>query len=147
ARLEERRTWRLSLHDDVADGQPFAFVLPAGEGLAARCRAVEAFQVAVAGWAWTPPRPSTPQMVHMRCLFALDAIAAGASQRQAAGWLFGPEAADGWHADGRERANLRYLLARGRALRDGGYRALLGHPAPARRPSRPGDKASPALSP
>ncbi len=151
ARLEERRTWRLSLHDDLTDGRPFAFVVAAGEGLAARCRAVEAFQAAIAGAAMVAPRPPAPQLVHMRCLFVLDAIAAGASQREAAGLLFGEAAADAWHADGRERANLRYLLSRGRALRDGGYRALLGHAAPRRRrgrgPAAPGDEGPTAFSP
>lgn len=149
ALLHERRTWRLSLRDDLHDGRPFAFVVLAGEGLAARCRTVEAFQSTIADPAPAPVPATTSSLTHMRCLFVLDAIAAGASQREAAGLLFGAAAADAWHADGRERANLRYLLSRGRALRDGGYRALLGHAVERRGQTRaaPGDDAPAAFSP
>lgn len=148
ALLHERRTWRLSLRSDLHDGRPFAFVVTAGEGLAARCRAVEAFQATVADAA-PAPVPAAAGVTHMRSLFVLDAIAAGASQREAASWLFGADALGAWHADGRERANLRYLLSRGRALRDGGYRALLGHPVGRRSRSRaaPGDNGAAAFSP
>jgi hypothetical protein len=71
-------------------------------------------------------RPSRDALFAMHALQALDGAAARASQRAIASALFGSGATQkGWTPDGELRAKVRYLLKRGRALRDGGYRALL----------------------
>ena len=68
---------------------------------------------------------SRSAVVHMRALQALDAEAAGASERDLARLIFGSAEADAtWNASP-TRAKIRYLLRHGRALRDGGYRQLL----------------------
>ena len=68
---------------------------------------------------------SRTSMVHMRALQALDAADAGASERDLARLMFGSaESGATWNASAM-RANVRYLLRHGRAMRDGGYRALL----------------------
>lgn len=71
-------------------------------------------------------RPSRDAVFAMHALQALDGAAARASQRAIACALFGSGATQkGWTPDGELRAKVRYLLKRARALRDGGYRALL----------------------
>lgn len=67
------------------------------------------------------------QLLHMRCLQALDALQAGLRQRDIAAAVFGAEAVDtNWHTDGELRAQVRHLIGRARALVDGGYLALAG---------------------
>lgn len=69
---------------------------------------------------------SRTALVHLRALQALDGIAAGASHRTLARVLFGAEEVTRrWTGDGELRAQVRYLVRRARALRDGGYRTLL----------------------
>ena len=64
--------------------------------------------------------------MQMRTLQALDGALLGASHRAIAAALFGyKEGVLRWHADGDVRARVRHLVRRGRALMDGGYRALL----------------------
>ena len=121
----------LKLAPGVAHGAPFAYALPAG---AAPRDARYTLETALA-LLQAEPRASTPTalarparsaLVHVRTLQALDGLAAGASQRTIAGVLFGPErVAVGWEPDGELRAQVRYLLQRGRKLREGEYRELL----------------------
>lgn len=67
------------------------------------------------------------QLLHMRCLQALDALQVGFRQRDVAAAVFGPEAADkNWHTDGELRAQVRHLIGRAKSLVDGGYLALAG---------------------
>ncbi|MDA8520137.1 DUF2285 domain-containing protein [Acidovorax sp. NCPPB 4044] len=67
------------------------------------------------------------QLLHMRCLQALDALQAGFRQRDVAAAVFGPEAAEkNWHTDGELRAQVRHLIGRSKSLVDGGYLALAG---------------------
>lgn len=67
------------------------------------------------------------QLLHMRCLQALDALQAGFRQRDVAAAVFGLEAADNnWHTDGELRAQVRHLIGRAKSLVDGGYLALAG---------------------
>src|SRR3546814_7271716 len=62
----------------------------------------------------------------MRALQALDGALAGASQRRIATVLFGEEdVAARWSPDGELRAQVRYLIQRGRAMMEGEYRSLL----------------------
>ncbi|SEL95046.1 hypothetical protein SAMN05428989_2962 [Pseudoxanthomonas sp. GM95] len=71
------------------------------------------------------PRPTAPALLEMLTLQTLDAVLAGASQREIAIGLFGRQVvADGWHADSDLRARVRRLVRRGRELMDGGYRRL-----------------------
>ncbi len=73
-----------------------------------------------------PADPRLPRLVAM--LRVADALADGASQRQIAATMFGAEAVThGW--DGRTdalRSRMRRLVRDARAMRDGGYRRLLG---------------------
>lgn len=68
---------------------------------------------------------SRTMLVHMRALQALDADKAGASEREIAALVLGSVDAGGAWNDSAARAQVRYLLEHGRALRDGGYRQLL----------------------
>lgn len=70
---------------------------------------------------------SRVDLLHMRCLQALDALQAGCTQRGVAIVLFGPEAvAARWYTDSELRAQVRHILARARALVNGGYLRLAG---------------------
>jgi hypothetical protein len=63
----------------------------------------------------------------MRTLQALDAVLAGASQREIAVALFGSASvALRWSADGELRAQVRRLIRRGEELAANGYRRLAG---------------------
>jgi hypothetical protein len=121
----------LRITSDVADGEPFAYVVRPGPMAAAQCQAIERYleacrersQVASSE---SSTRPDRIAMLHMRSLQALDAIAAGASQRDIAEALFGTASvSERWHADSELRAQVRHLIRRGRSLVDGGYRTLL----------------------
>lgn len=124
---------RFRLADRLNHGEPFAFAVASGARLAERLRAAERFQLRAAGRTPKAPQPHKAAFDHMGRLIALDAMAIGVSRRDAAGLVFGRAAQDDWNTDPRHRSNLRYLLQRAEALRDGGYRALAGLP------ERPGD--------
>lgn len=120
---------RLAISLSLAQGAAYAFAVPAGRTMRARAGLAADLADALAG---EPPQPrgrgaavSRTSMVHMRALQALDAADAGASERDLARLMFGSaESGATWNASAM-RANVRYLLRHGRALRDGGYRALL----------------------
>lgn len=66
-------------------------------------------------------------LLHMRCLQALDALQAGCRQREVAIAIFGAQAvAANWHADSELRAQVRHIIARSKAFVAGGYRQLAG---------------------
>lgn len=73
-------------------------------------------------------RPSRTRLFHRDALIALDARLVGLSHREIAVLLHGADAVrSSWsHSSGSIRERIRNLLARGQALRDGGYRKLLG---------------------
>lgn len=130
-----RHVLRMAISPALEDGMAYAYTVRAGCRLCERWRVVEAelamldapkaTRTAVAA-----DRPSLTSLLHMRTLQALDGTLAGASQRQVAEVLFGPESVAGrWHADGDLRAQVRRLIRRGHALTNGGYRRLL-HPSP-----------------
>lgn len=125
-----RQLVELVVSDGLPDGAPFAYALPAGAepqqyrftleaaiGLLQRPRA--ATRTALS-------RPPRSAIIHARALQALDGTLAGASQREIAAALFGEaRTADGWSPDGELRAQVRYLIQRGRALVEGEYRSLM----------------------
>lgn len=66
-------------------------------------------------------------LLHMRCLQALDALQAGCRQREVAIAIFGAQAvATHWHADSELRAQVRHIIARSKIFMAGGYRQLAG---------------------
>jgi hypothetical protein len=66
-------------------------------------------------------------LLHLRALQAIDASNDGASHRDIATALFGPEAVrTRWSADGELRAQLRHVLARAEEMLRGGYLRLAG---------------------
>ena len=120
----------LTLAADVANGAPFAYAVPAGVDPARYRFTLEtALSLLQGSDAHTPTalaRPPRSALTHMRALQALDGVAAGASQREIAAVLFGEdEVAARWSPDGELRAQVRYLIQRGRALVEGDYRTLL----------------------
>lgn len=118
------------LSPDLGDGAPFAYALPAGaqhrryrfqleSALALLQRETVSLPKALS-------RPSLKAITYMRALQALDGTQAGISQRQIAVPLFGRErVAAQWGPDSEVRAQVRYLIERGEALMEGGYRDLL----------------------
>src|SRR3546814_20497198 len=71
-------------------------------------------------------RPTRGAVTHLRALQALDGALAGASHREIATVLFGEAAvAARWSPDRELRAQVRYLVQRGRALMNDEYRRLL----------------------
>lgn len=97
-----------------------------GDAHCSACRAVHEALV-------RDPKPCIPQSVsrinllHMRCLQALDAQQAGKTQRETAVGIFGALAvAQSWHADSELRAQMRHILMRARVLMTEGYLRLAG---------------------
>ncbi len=129
-----RRVVRLALALSLNDGAPFAYAVPAG---ARNRRGLKAAADLDAAFAGAPPTLRTPAVtraaiVHMRSLQALDAERGGASERVIAELVFGAfDEPLSWN-DSALRANVRYLLDHGRALRDGGYCDLI-HPKTSKR--------------
>ena len=127
-----RHVQRAVLAPDLADEGAYAFCVPAGGNVRERLRAVSDFigsyhVVQPPAARDQPARPSRSELVHLRMLQALDGAAVKASHRQIAAAVFGESVARlQWRPDGELRAQVRYLLKRGRVLRESGYRALLG---------------------
>lgn len=66
-------------------------------------------------------------LLHMRCLQALDALQAGCRQKEVAIAIFGAqEVATNWHADSELRAQVRHIIARSKIFMESGYRQLAG---------------------
>ena len=124
-------TRRLTWPSDLADGDPFAFVIPSGLDLRMQWSLVSgytetlkaAFPVRQVAQVF---RPSRSSLLHLRMLQALDGSLAGASHRDIATTLFGKRAVTRrWYADSELRAQVRHLIRKGRALMSGDYRRLL----------------------
>ena len=122
-----RRIVRLAVSLSLAEAAPFAFAV------SARATASPMDHLSAAGHALAGAPDSLPsgapltrtRIIHMRALLALDAKAAGASERDVAQVVFGEtDRGPGWNSSAL-RANVRYLLRHGRAFRDGRYRDLL----------------------
>ena len=111
-------------------GDAYAFRVPASTEPEAAVRVMvgvrSAMQGADSSVADSSSSVSRSALIHLRAFQALDGIAAEASHRTIARVLFGAEEVTRrWTADGEMRAQVRYLVRRARALRDGGYRSLL----------------------
>lgn len=120
----------VTLDADLLLGDAYAFQVPAAVEPKQALPVMVGVRSAMQGLARPPEataaRVNRTTLVHLRALQALDGVSAGASHRTIARVLFGTAAvARRWTADGELRAQLRYLLRRARALRDGGYRRLL----------------------
>ena len=119
-----RRVVRLAVSLSLADGMPFAYAAPAGRRLRRSLEAAAEVEAVLAG---TPLNTRSPaitrsDLVQMRALQALDAERDGASEHDIAELVFGRfDEPESWN-DSAIRASVRYLLAHGRRLRDGGYR-------------------------
>ena len=120
---------RASLAMELEEGAPCGFAVPLDAQLRTRVPEYHAQARVIAG---EVPRPSFRQasrtsLLHLRALQALDAVQAGARQRDIAEALFGLEAVRlRWSADSELRAQIRYLLTRAQGLMRGGYLALAG---------------------
>lgn len=113
------RCARFALAPGLEDGMAVAYAHRGGAAAPARGH-VPSFDLADA-----KPRPTPTALLELHTLQALDATLAGASLREVAEGLFGPDAvAADWHADGDLRARVRRLVRRGDALMRGGYRRL-----------------------
>lgn len=79
-----------------------------------------------------PPLPIHPRApLMMQMLQTIDGRANGASQREVAQVLFGPDTvASEWNVSDRLKARVRYLEKRGRFFVEGGYRKFLKPPTP-----------------
>lgn len=122
-----RRVVRLALSLSLKEGTAYAFAVPAGPRRAQRTEAARELAEALEGRtrALRGSPVTRTMLVHMRALQALDAEAAGASERDIADIVFGAAEPGGAFSDSAQRANVRYLLKAGKRLRDGGYRDLL----------------------
>jgi hypothetical protein len=141
---------RISIGSDVQDGDPFALLVSPGPAAEACTPVIRHLSELLS--ARKPPskrhapiaRPTRQSMGHMRVLQALDGAAAGASQREIADVLFGEiDTWRRWNTNSELRAQVRYLLRRGREWVNGGYRNLLTRS----HPCRDGETHSPADSP
>ena len=134
-------THRLTWPSELVEGHPFAFVISSRFDLRVQWNAISGFTEYLK--ADLPAHrimrvfpPSRSSQVHMRMLQALDGSLAGASQRDIAVALFGPEAVKRqWYSDSELRAQVRHLIRKGRALMLGEYRRLL-QPSPKRKGDR-----------
>ncbi len=124
------RRLQVALAGDLVDGAAYACTIPFGPELRRQLAIFHVQAQALAGHALpvVPVRVVTRSaLLHLRALQALDAAQAGASHREIAQLLFGLSVVvPRWHEDGELRAQVRHLLRRARAFRDGGYLALAG---------------------
>jgi hypothetical protein len=121
---------QLRLGDSLAAGDRFAYHIPAAGDDCAAWAALTAFRALIppsrTGHGSSCDRPGRADLFQVRALQVLDGLAAGASQRELAGALFGSAAVvRGWQPDGALRAQTRYLIRRARALMAGEYRSLI----------------------
>lgn len=126
----ETRTVRLTIAGSLRDGAPFGYAMPAGfEPLRYKPQlesAVAIVQAPPVAGGVSRPRPPRAALIHMRTLQVLDALNAGASQRAIAVALFGAaRIARRWEPDSELRAQVRYLIRRGREHVQRGYRELI----------------------
>lgn len=124
-------TLRLSMNAQIEDGAPFVFAIPAIADMRQSwliATRVSELLTSARRHAKRAPRgrPSRQALVHMRSLQALDGESYGASHRDIAMALFGEsDVWQRWATNSELRAQVRYLLRRGRHFAKGGYRRLL----------------------
>ena len=116
---------RILLDGRLADGSTYTCTVPLTPHLRGQIAEFQALSGLLDGDPLhdTHARPiSRGGLLHLRALQALDATQAGASHRDIAIALFGPEAVLAeWHADGVVRAQVRHLISRAKGLMQWGY--------------------------
>lgn len=122
--------FQVTLSMGLEHGSACGFTIPLDAHLRTRLPYYQEQARAIAGHA-SPPSSTRPVtracLLHLRALQTLDAMQAGASQRDIAEALVGAEAVcRHWHADSELRAQVRHLISRAEGLMRGGYLALAG---------------------
>lgn len=128
ARCSQQRL-QAELDDSIAEGTAFLVTVPLADGLRHRLGQVQAEARLLEGETLPPQGRAISRVapVHLRALQAIDGVRGGASHRDIAAAIFGANTVrERWSADSELRAQVRYLVARGEGLVDGGYRALAG---------------------
>src|SRR5665213_671439 len=122
---------RIGVPVDLSDDDAYGYVIQPGPCAQKHWRRIQACDACIRGGS-QPVQAISPSvdrrlLVHMRSLQALDGVHAGASHREIACALFGvSRVTKDWQPDGHLRAQVRFLIRRGRTLMRGGYLALLG---------------------
>ena len=122
---------RIALPNELGDGDGYAHVVLVDAHAERRWREIKQCQALLQlgrapRSATASARPDRVALAHLRSLQALDGAFAGATQREIASVVFGQACvANSWHADGELRAQIRYLIRRGRAFISGGYVRLV----------------------
>lgn len=121
---------RILLDGGLADGSTYVCTVPLTPHLRSQFAEFQSLAALIGGYSLqdTHARPgSRAGLLHLRALQVLDAMQAGASHRDIAVALFGPEAVRSqWHADGGLRAQVRHLVARAEGFMQRDYLALAG---------------------
>lgn len=122
------RSWHLHVAGGLDAGMPFTFAIAPDDRADARLReAHEMLTVNTGGPVdFASRRSATEAIITMQSVQALDGHLAGASERDIAIVIFGTRTVtEKWHSDSELRARVRYLIRRGHAAMNGGYRSLL----------------------
>jgi hypothetical protein len=133
----------------LGDESSFAYALPASASTAECARVLESVAILMGSAQrrvrrLSARRPSSRDMVNVHALQVADAVTAGASHREIATALYDKgDVAIRWEPDGELRARVRYLIRRGKALINGGYRELVD----GRRSESDGEGSDPSDSP
>src|SRR5665213_41183 len=138
---------RIGVPVDLSDDDAYGYVIEPGPCAQKHWRRIQACDAYLRGGSQLVRATAQPvdrrPLVHMRSLQALDGFLTGASHREIACALFGvSRVTNDWQPDGDLRAQVRFLIRRGRVLMRGGYFALLGSDPSVftRRVSRDGGK-------
>jgi hypothetical protein len=121
---------RLALSPQLGAAMPYSPAMRAGPASSARWAAAQSTLTLLEGGDQPPAmaaaRPATTRLLNMRTLQAIDGRLAGATHREIAEVLFGPETvAQRWRDDGELRAQIRRWLHRATSFIEGGYHQLL----------------------
>lgn len=122
------RLWQVHIAGALGAAMPFAFAIPPDGRAEARLREARDMLASTSSHqtSLVARRSSSEPIITMQSLQALDGHLAGASEREIAIAIFGLRPVrETWHSDSELRARVRYLIRRGHAGMDGGYRRLL----------------------
>ncbi|HQS44816.1 DUF2285 domain-containing protein [Reyranella sp.] len=122
------RSWHVHIAGALDATMPFTFAIAPDDRADARLREAKELLAVIATRpaGFTGQRGATEPIITMQSLQALDGHLAGASEREIAIAIFGARIVkEKWHGDSELRARVRYLVHRGRALMNGGYRRFL----------------------
>jgi len=128
----DNKQMRVRLAEGLCHAMPYAYSLPSGVSMGEYRRMLDSVVRWMDHGEPTPQmrmrtRPTLTAVLHMRALQAYDGICAGATQREVAAVLFGPETVIArWDPDSELRSQIRYLISRARFLVNLGYASMLG---------------------